>query len=569
MQGEENDSVTVKEDQSLSASCSDVPFRTALLHLMNGPAATLSQNGTVIGANAALEALLAKHQSEIIGKELKSLFETDASFVSAFNEFIAFQGQVQIPDCEQASQIILTPVFDDDESPAGWVIQLSDDCDTAAPGTPLRASLDVLTNLPDKAFIRAQLTALLQAQSSGAPHVTVLCLDLDGFDRINREYGRPVGDQILIETGARLGRSMRASNILGRLIEDSFLILVPEMRSEEQITSVASRVISHVSRPFVISGVREPINLTASVGIAECDDASVTADELISHAQSAVDLAKRTGAGTYQFYTNTTGGEIRERRSRVSNLRRAIELGQFELVYQPKMSLATNRIVGAEALVRWQHPESGTIMPDEFIPLAEDAGLIDSLGNYILNTACEMLSGWHKRGLDYMCIAVNVSAKEVARFSFYDDLCASIAAANIPPDMLELELTESAIMEGAEDIIQSLHKIRKLGVHLTADDFGTGYASLSYLKNFPMDGLKIDTSFVSEIENPDEGGALAAAVIAVGHSLGMGVVAEGVETQHQLNYLRWRECDQVQGYLISEPLDAVAFEALVRSVNEE
>lgn len=561
--------MTVNDDQSLSASYSDAPFRTALLDLLDGPAATLTQSGTVIGANAALESLLAKHQSEIIGKELKSLFETDAAFAIAINEFTAFQGQVQIFDCEQTSQINLTPVFDDDEGPAGWIVQLSGDCDTAASDTPLRASLDVLTNLPDKAFIRAQLTALLQAESGGAPHVTVLCLDLDGFDRINREHGRPVGDQILIETGARLGRSMRASNILGRLIEDSFLVLVPEVRSEEQITSVASRVISHVSRPFVISGVREPINLTASVGIAECDDASVTADELISHAQSAVDLAKRTGAGTYQFYTNTTGGEIRERRSRVSNLRRAIELGQFELVYQPKMSLATNRIVGAEALVRWQHPESGTIMPDEFIPLAEDAGLIDSLGNHILNTACEMLSGWHKRGLDYMCIAVNVSAKEVARLSFYDDLCASIAAAGIPPDMLELELTESAIMEGAEDIIQSLHKIRELGVHLTADDFGTGYASLSYLKNFPMDGLKIDTSFVAEIENPDEGGALAAAVIAVGHSLGMGVVAEGVETQHQMNYLRWRECDQVQGYLISEPLDAVAFEALVRSVNKD
>lgn len=167
-----------------------------------------------------------------------------------------------------------------------------------------------------------------------------------------------------------------------------------------------------------------------------------------------------------------------------------------------------------------------------------------------------------------MRIAVNVSAKEVARASFYDDLCASIKAAEIPPEMLELELTESAIMEGAEDIIQSLHKIRELGVHLTADDFGTGYASLSYLKNFPLDGLKIDTSFVAEIENPEEGGALAAAVIAVGHSLGMCVVAEGVETQHQLNYLRWRECDQVQGFLISEPLAPEAFEKLVRSENQ-
>ena len=565
---EENDGVTSTDDKSLSRSHADMHFRTVLLDLVDGPAATLSQDGTVIGVNAALENLFSMHQSKIVGKALQSLFESEKALDVAIDEFSAFQGKAQIKNSDQTSRITMTPVFDDEDGSVGWVAQLFDNGDSVEVDAPLRASIDVLTNLPDKAFIRAQLTALLRDQSNGVPHVTVLCLDLDGFDRINREYGRPVGDQILIETGVRLGRSMRASNILGRLVEDSFLVLVPEMRSEEQITSVATRIISHVSRPFVVKGVREPINLTASVGIAECDDASITADELISHAQSAVDLAKRTGAGTYQFYTNATGGEIRERRSRVSSLRRAIDLGQFDLVYQPKMSLATNRIVGAEALVRWQHPESGTIMPDEFIPLAEDAGLIDSLGNYILNTACEVLSGWHQRGLDYMCMAVNVSAKEVARLSFYDDLCASISAANIRPDMLELELTESAIMEGAEDIIQSLHKIRELGVHLTADDFGTGYASLSYLKNFPMDGIKIDTSFVAEIENPEEGGALAAAVIAVGHSLGMGVVAEGVETQHQLNYLRWRNCDQVQGYLISEPLDAESFEALVRSENE-
>lgn len=559
--------MTVTDDNSLSASHADTHFRTALLDLMDGATALLSQDGHIIGVNAALEALFAAHESQIVGKDLQNFLAAGNSVATSIEEFSAFQEYLQISASEQKSHLSMTPVFDDDDAPAGWIAKFSNDNDSPENGPPLRESLDVLTNLPDQAFIRAQLSALLEDHSKDAATVTVLCLDLDGFDRINQEYGRAIGDQILVETGARLGRSMRASNTVGRLVEDSFLVIVPDMRSEEQITSVATRVISHVSRPFVVKGAREAISLTASVGIAECDDDGVTADELIGHAQSAVDLAKRTGAGTYQFYTNATGGEIRERRSRVSSLRRAIEENQFDLVYQPKMSLATNRIVGAEALVRWQHPESGIIMPDEFIPLAEDAGLIDPLGNQILNTACEMLSGWHKRGLDYMCIAVNVSAKEVARLSFYDDLCESISAANIPPDMLELELTESAMMEGAEDIIQSLHKIRQLGVHLTADDFGTGYASLSYLKNFPMDGLKIDTSFVAEIENPEEGGALAAAVIAVGHSLGMGVVAEGVETQHQLNYLRWRNCDQVQGYLISEPLKAEAFEALVRSEN--
>lgn len=560
--------MTVTNDKILSGSHTDTHFQTALLDLMEGAVALLDQSGIIIGVNKGLESLLSLHQSQIIGKDLNSFFESKNGIAPSIEKLSIFHDDVQLINSEQSSQLIMTPVLADDKF-LGWIAKLTSNHDgrNATPG--LRESLDVLTNLPDRAFIRAQLTALVQDQSDGTAKVTVLCLDLDGFDRVNRDYGRAIGDQILIETAVRLGRSMRASNILGRMAEDAFLIVIPDMRSEEQITSVATRIISNVSRPFDVKGARESINLTASVGIAECDQTAITADELINNAQSAVDLAKRTGSGTFQFFTNATGGEIRERRSRVSNLRRAIEEDQFDLVYQPKMSLATNRIVGAEALVRWQHPESGIIMPDEFIPLAEDAGLIDPLGNQILNTACEVLSGWHERGLDHMCIAVNVSAREVARLSFYDDLCASISAANIPPEMLELELTESAMMEGAEDIIQSLHKIRELGVHLTADDFGTGYASLSYLKNFPMDGLKIDTSFVAEIENPEEGGALAAAVIAVGHSLGMGVVAEGVETQHQLNYLRWRNCDQVQGYLISEPLEAKAFEELVRSEDEQ
>lgn len=561
--------MTVSDDKSLSASNADAHFSKALLDQMDGAASLLSQDGSIIAVNEALETLFAAHHSQIVGKSLQSFLVPEDSIATGIEQFSDFRECVQVPENEQKLNLNMSAVFDDDDVPAGWIAEISNESDDINDSSPLRESLDVLTHLPDQAFLRAQLAALLQDQSKDAVTVTVLCVDLDGFDHINQEYGRGIGDQILVETGMRLGRSMRASNTVGRLVEDAFLVIIPDMRSEEQITSVATRIISHLSRPFVVKGAREAISLTASIGIAELDDEAVSADDLISHAQSAVDLAKRSGTGTYQFYTNATGGEIRERRSRVSNLRRAIEENQFDLVYQPKMSLATNRIVGAEALVRWQHPESGTIMPDEFIPLAEDAGLIDSLGNQILNTACDMLSGWHKRGLDYMCIAVNVSAREVARLSFYDDLCASIAAANIPPEMLELELTESAMMEGAEDIIQSLHKIRELGVHLTADDFGTGYASLSYLKNFPMDGLKIDTSFVAEIENPEEGGALAAAVIAVGHSLGMGVVAEGVETQHQLNYLRWRECDQVQGYLISEPLKADAFEALVRSENED
>jgi len=253
----------------------------------------------------------------------------------------------------------------------------------------------------------------------------------------------------------------------------------------------------------------------------------------------------------------------RERRSQVNKLRRAIDDGQLRLLYQPKVSLASGKIVAAEALVRWQDPDSGVVMPADFIPLAEDAGLIDPLGQQVLIEACQTLARWKANGMPFLRVAVNVSAREIARSSFQDDLERIMKDTGIEPDSLELEITESAVMEGAEDVIRSLRDIRALGVHLTADDFGTGYASLSYLRNFPLDGIKIDTTFVSDIGNPDGDGGLASAVIAVGHCLDMNVVAEGVETADQLDFLRWRDCDEVQGYLISEPLTADDFVAMV------
>lgn len=556
--------VTAEQDGQASNSDAGAEYCRSLLEMLDGPAAIVSNAGDFVFVNSALEALLVTHRSKLLGQPIADVVPVSDEFVQSLSYGNPFHVELPSGQKDTPSTLEMTPVLGSDEDISGWVARIHENLVGSENSGAFRESLDTLTNLPDKVFIKARLDALIS--SNGAPNssVTVMCVDLDGFDRVNRDYGRAAGDKILIETAKRLGRSMRATNVVGRLVEDSFLVIIPDMRSEEQITSVATRIISNLSKPFIIKGVREPIILTSSVGIAENREGETNASELISQAQAAVDLAKKTGKGTFQFFTNTTGGEIRERRSRISNLRRAIDQGQFDLVYQPKMSLVTNKIVGAEALVRWYHPESGTIMPDEFIPLAEDAGLIDPLGNQILTTACEVLRGWCDQKLDFMRIAVNVSAREVARKSFYDDLVATISSTKVPPEMLELELTESAIMEGAEDIIRSLHKIRELGVHLTADDFGTGYASLSYLKDFPLDGLKIDTTFVADIENPEEGGALAAAVIAVGHSMGMNVVAEGVETQHQLNYLRWRQCDQAQGFLISEPLEAAAFEALVR-----
>lgn len=541
----------------------DQMFQTALLHLMQEACATLDAEARVLSVNAGMEELLEAHQSLLIGRRLPDVFRPDSGIIEeALGNGCAWEAHVDA-SAGKSVLLMLYPAFDQAGEIGGWVASARQAQAIPADVSGKDENFDPLTNLPGRNLIIRRLTPELRDIKDGERQVTLLCVDLDGFDQINRDHGRAVGDHVLIETARRLGRSMRASNIIGRLQEDMFIIAISDMRTYEQINAVASRVLAAIAVPYAVKGAREPILLTASIGIAIAPECGNDAEVLIGYAQAAVDLAKQTGAGSYQFYSNSTGGEVRERRSMVNRLRRAIDDGEMTLLYQPKVSLASGQIVAAEALVRWQDPHSGLIMPADFIPLAEDAGLIDPLGHKLLLEACQTLRTWQVDGMPFLRVAVNVSAREIARPSFLFDLNAILDETGIEPDSLELEITESAVMEGAEDIIRTLRDIRSIGVHLTADDFGTGYASLSYLRNFPLDGIKIDTTFVSDIQRPDGGGGLASAVIAVGHCLGMNVVAEGVETQEQLSYLRWRDCDEVQGFLISEPLTADKFIELV------
>jgi len=540
----------------------DAMFMTALLHLMEDACATLGADGRITSVNAGMEEILETHQSRLLGQPFSAFFEQSPPRIDdAMRDGCACEARASTLAGREV-RLQLYPAFGANGDIAGWVAMvrvIGDAAGTESGG----ANYDPLTNLPGRALVIRRLGLDLSAARNGDAQVTLLCVDIDGFDAVNREHGRATGDQVLIETARRLGRSMRASNIIGRLQEDMFIVAIADIRSYEQINAVAQRLIAAIAVPYQVKGARDPIMLTASIGIAIAPENGDNADALIGHALAAVDLAKQSGAGTFQFYTNHTGVEVRERRSQVNKLRRAIDDGQLRLLYQPKVSLASGKIVAAEALVRWQDPDSGVVMPADFIPLAEDAGLIDPLGQQVLIEACQTLARWKANGMPFLRVAVNVSAREIARSSFQDDLERIMKDTGIEPDSLELEITESAVMEGAEDVIRSLRDIRALGVHLTADDFGTGYASLSYLRNFPLDGIKIDTTFVSDIGNPDGDGGLASAVIAVGHCLDMNVVAEGVETADQLDFLRWRDCDEVQGYLISEPLTADDFVAMV------
>ncbi len=544
----------------------DLAFSSAFMRSVDHAMAMLDIDGVVASVNAALIELMQVKANDLIGRSLATIFESEASRINAAisnGTDVEFEFEV-LPG--KSSKLQLIPALDMNGDVSGWITILRPLENSGDDGNLPADSFDPLTNLPGRRLVVSRLERLLDDTDDEQGQVTILCVDLDGFGRVNNEFGRAVGDNILVETSRRLGRSMRASNIIGRLQEDMFIVVVPDIRSHEQINAVASRLISNIAVPFKMKGARDSVFLTTSVGIAIAPENGNDAESLINYAQSAVERAKQSGPGTYQFYTNNTGGEVRERRSQVNRLRRAIDDDQMRLLYQPKVSLASGEIVAAEALVRWQDPESGMILPADFIPLAEDAGLIDPLGHKILSQACETLRVWQDDDMPFLRIAVNVSAREIARASFFEDLTHILNETGIEPDALELEITESAVMESAEEVIQSLREIRRLGVHLTADDFGTGYASLSYLRNFPLDGIKIDTTFVGDIDKDQDGdgGGLASAVIAVGHCLGMNVVAEGVETQTQLDYLRWRDCDEVQGYLISEPLSSEDFIAMVK-----
>ena len=532
-------------------------------------AAVIVDDGVVVTAlNEAFEELCGTHRSQILQRSLWTwLPGLSEAMKAAIEAGCAWEAKVELAAGGRdvtPFKLRLRPFFDDTGSLTNWIVIVSPDTSVEDAASLGVESLDTLTNLPTFALVRERLRGLLTPATAIPANVIVYCIDLDNFDDVNRQHGRAVGDLVLVEMARRVGQRMRASNTVGRINEDMFVVVVHELTGTEQITAVATRLLGGIAQPFVVQGVSDPIILSACIGIAVSPENGTTADELLQNAQTAVDAAKRSATGTYQFYSNSSDVSARERRSRVNMLRRAIDDEQMFLQYQPKISIATGQVVGAEALVRWQDPTSGIVMPADFIPLAEDAGLIESLGEKVLREACQTWLKWRAAGCPYIRVAVNVSARQIARRGFLNKLKSILHESEVPPDALELEITESSVMEQAESVIQRLRLIREMGIHLSADDFGTGYASLSYLRDFPIDGIKIDTTFVADIEDPEDGGGLAAGIIAVGHSLGMRVVAEGVETEHQLSFLRWHACDEVQGFLVSPPLDADDFLQLVK-----
>jgi diguanylate cyclase (GGDEF)-like protein/PAS domain S-box-containing protein len=425
------------------------------------------------------------------------------------------------------------------------------------------AQHDLVTNLPNRLLLNDRISqAIALARRQHRP-IAVIFLDLDRFKYINDSLGHATGDKLLQSVSKRLLASVRGSDTVSRLGGDEFVILLSQITHPEDAATSAKKILLSLSAPHFIGG--QDLHIDGSIGISVYPEDGEDAEVLINHADTAMYHAKEKGRSNFQFFTADMNVKAVERQSLESSLRRALEREEFLLHYQPKVNLETGEITGVEALVRWQRPDRGLVPPAQFVPVAEDCGLILPIDRWVLREACRQARAWQDAGLPPLPVAVNVSAVEFCDKGFVESVRTILSQTGLEPRYLELELTEGVLMEDAESTASVLQDLKIMGVHLAVDDFGTGYSSLSYLRQFPIDVLKIDQSFVQQITADHDDPTIVSAIINMGKSLKHVVVAEGIETQLQRAYLQTQQCAQGQGYLFSRPLAAAQFAQLLQS----
>jgi diguanylate cyclase (GGDEF)-like protein len=420
-----------------------------------------------------------------------------------------------------------------------------------------------MTGLPNRATFGQMLTRAIEQARRYTRRFAVLFVDLDRFKIINDSLGHEGGDELLKAMALRFRTCLRTSDVVARFGGDEFVLLIEEIKDRQTAGIVARNLLSAVLKPVRIAG--QECRVTASIGIAMCPDDSRDANELMKHADMAMYQAKEEGKNNFQFYSPHISALSGERLQLETCLRDAIERDQLSMHYQAKVDIRTGEIRGVEALLRWSHPELGSVSPTRFIPIAEECGLIVQIGRWALTTACAQGAAWLREGLPPIGLAVNLSPRQFMDPDLVSGVIRVLDETGLPPTLLELEITESAIMHDIDAAVAKLTAIRTLGVRLAIDDFGTGYSSLSQLKRFPIDTLKIDRSFVKGIPGDAEDMAITEAILTVGRSLGVTVVAEGVETADQQAFLNGRACDEMQGFYFSRPSPPEEFADLLRT----
>jgi diguanylate cyclase (GGDEF)-like protein len=420
---------------------------------------------------------------------------------------------------------------------------------------------DGLTGLPNRSLFSKLLSQSINEAHRYNRQLAVAFLDLDRFKQINDTLGHEAGDQLLQEVGSRLKECVRDSDTVARLGGDEFVVLLPELADGKYAATVAQKILTALAKPFTLIG--EEFRVTASIGISSYPHDGLDEQTLTKNADIAMYQAKAEGKNNFQFYSEELNANSLERLTLESSLRRALERNEFRLHYQAKRETGSGRITGMEALLRWEHPDLGTVAPMRFIPVADETGLIVPIGKWVLKTACAQNVAWQKQGLPALSIAVNLTARQFSDERLLQDVESVLAVTGMDPHLLELEIGESLLTHDVENTLRILTGIKALGVRIAIDDFGTGYSSLATLQRFPLDTIKIDRSFIRDIATDALDTGLADAIIAMGKSLSMTVVAQGVETRDQAEFLRTHACDELQGFYFREPLPAEDFTQLL------
>ena len=422
------------------------------------------------------------------------------------------------------------------------------------------AYYDLLTQLPNRASFLKSLKSTIKNADRNKSKIAVLFIDIDRFKTVNDSLGHDSGDQLIIQISKRLSKCLRDEDVLSRFGGDEFVAIIHGVNSLSDINNVSTRMLKSLSAPINI-GVTE-IYSSVCIGVAMFPDDDDKGEDLLKYADAAMYHAKTQGGNNYEFYNKELTQQVQKRLSMETRLRQALDREQFLLHYQPIYNLNTKQPIGVETLIRWNDPEHGLIPPDEFIPLAEETGLIVPIGEWVLENACKQLYEWDKQGFGELLLAVNVASRQFDHNKLYSTVMSALSNSGLKAAQLELEITERMFLDITQDVRTTLDKLTSDGVRLSIDDFGTGYSSLSYLKQLPIDTLKIDRSFIMGIPDDKDDTQIASTIISMAHGLGLNVIAEGIETDEQLKFLSSRGCNQGQGYFLARPQAAEDIESI-------
>lgn len=533
----------------------------------------LNNEGRIIIVNNAFSNLFQYSNEEIRGLHINDLVVPDDLVQEAANLFgMVMNGEIvdkeTIRKCKDGTRVDVTvrgyPVMIDGEQVGIYAIYSDITKRKKAERTVnLLCYYDSLTGLSNRVLFKKRFSLELVHAQESKQMLAVIILDLDKFKNINDSLGHSIGDKLLIEAAERLKNIIREIDTLSRLGGDEFILLLSELPGIEDAANIAKKILDAFQQPFIIEGYE--LYITTSIGVSIYPNDGSDVETMIKNADTAMYRAKDHGGNSCQFYTKNMNKTLLEQMKLLASLRRAVEREEFEVYYQPRISAITGKINGMEALIRWIHPEQGLICPTQFIPLAEDTGLIVPIGEWVLRNACAQNRAWQDAGFYPLRVAVNLSAQQFQQPSLVNMIDGILKETGLEPEYLELEITESAVAHNMEFALKMIRQLKEMGIHISMDDFGTGYSCFSQLKNMNIDILKIDQSFIRDINTNNSDLAIVRSIISMAHSLDMKVTAEGVETANQFSLLKEIECDAIQGYLFGKPLPAGEFQKLFKN----